>query len=107
MRYKEMDSATIAQQVRSFIVENYFLGQDYRFADGDSFLNHGIIDSTGVLELVAFLQDTYGITVDDEELTPENLDSSNNVATYLLRKFERTAQADDPAVREGILRGNA
>lgn len=102
-----MHAATIGQQVRSFLVENYVLGQDYSFEDSDSFLNHGIIDSTGVLELVAFLQETYGITVEDEELTPENLDSINNVAAYLLRKFDSTAQADDPAVREGVLGGNA
>ncbi len=81
-----MPSPTIAQQVKSFLVENYLMGQDYNFADGDSFLENGIIDSTGVLQLVAFLEETYGITVEEEELIPENLDSINNISSYLSRK---------------------
>ena len=54
--------------------------------DGDSFFEKGIIDSTGILELVAFLQMTFGITVQDEELTADNLDSINNVAAYVYSK---------------------
>lgn len=107
MGYKEMNSATIAQQVRSFLAENYFLGQDYSFEDSDSFLERGIIDSTGVLQLVAFLEETYGITVEEGELTPENLDSINNISAYLSRKRRGAQQeAHGPATREVARGGN-
>ena len=81
-----MSSVSIAQQVRSFLVENFLMGQEYSFGDDDSFLENGIIDSTGVLQLVAFLQETYGITVDEGELRPENLDSIDNISAYVSRK---------------------
>jgi acyl carrier protein len=55
--------------------------------DDTSFLEEGIIDSTGVLELVGFIEEDFSITVEDEELVPENLDSINNVTTYLERKL--------------------
>ena len=55
--------------------------------DDASFLEHGVIDSMGVLELVAHLESTYGVKVKDEELLPENLDSINSVAAYLTRKL--------------------
>jgi acyl carrier protein len=84
-----MESAVIVQQLRSFIVENFLFGQDSSLKDGDSFLQVGILDSTGVLQLVAFLEDKYGITVEDGELTPENLDSINNIVAYLSRKMGR------------------
>jgi acyl carrier protein len=82
-----MDSTLIPQVVRRFIVENYPMASDFRFEDSDSFLARGIIDSTGILELIAFLQDTYGIVIDDEELVPENLDSINAVSRYVHRKL--------------------
>lgn len=83
-----MQSADIVQKVRKFIVENYLFGQDKKLEDRDSFLEQGIIDSTGVLELVAFLQETFSITVEDEDITPDNLDSVSNVTAYLQRKLD-------------------
>jgi len=81
-----MSSATIPQQVRNFLAENYLLGQEFSLEDGDSFLENGIIDSTGVLQLVAFLEHTYGITVEDGDLIPDNLDSIEKISVYLRRK---------------------
>lgn len=69
--------------LRQFILDNFLLGQAMEFADGDSFLDRGVIDSTGVLELVAFLEDEFGITVEDDELLPANLDSIDNLVQYL------------------------
>jgi len=78
---------TYRHQVRSFVVENFLFGDDGDgLADTDSLLERGVIDSTGVLELVAFLENTYGIRVADEELVPENFDSIDNVCQYLARK---------------------
>ncbi len=73
-------------KVRSFIVENFLFGNDGGLLDDSSFLEEGIIDSTGILELVSFLEEEFGIAVKDEELIPENLDSIANVAGYLERK---------------------
>ena len=57
--------------------------------DDDSFLDNGILDSTGVLQLVAFLEERFQITVDDEELLPENFDSIENVVKYLGEKCRK------------------
>ena len=102
-----MQTTTVEQQVRRFIVENYLLGQDKTFEDSDSFLEQGIIDSTAVLELVAFLEETYEIKVEDEELTPDNLDSINSVAAYVIRKLNGLPEATLIAVQESVMRGNA
>ncbi len=75
----------IKSTVRKFIVDNFLFGVDDAFGDDTSFLDEGIIDSTGVLELVTFLEETYEIAVGDEDLVPENLDSVSNVASYIMR----------------------
>ncbi len=80
------EARSIAQQVRQFIVDNFLYGQERDFGDDASFLAEGIVDSTGVLQLVTFLEESYGITVDDEDLIPENLDSINCVTAYICRK---------------------
>ena len=72
--------------IRTFVVENFLFGSDGDLEDNTSFLEEGIIDSTGILELVSFLEEEFPITVEDEELIPENLDSINNVTTYLQSK---------------------
>ena len=77
----------IKKQIRKFIVDNFLFGQDEGLTDSTSFLDKGIIDSTGVLELATHLESTYKIKVKDEELVPENLDSIDGVATYLHRKL--------------------
>ena len=74
-------------KIRAFIIENFLFGNDDGLKDDTSFLDEGIIDSTGVLEMVNFLEEEFSITVDDEELIPENLDSINNVTAYLERKI--------------------
>lgn len=71
------------QELRQFVTENFLFGSNSFFADGDSFIEKGIIDSTGVLELVVYLQTRYGISIRDEELIPENLDSINNIIHFV------------------------
>ena len=79
---------TTALKIRDFIIENFLFGDSSNgLQDTDSLLEKGIIDSTGVLELVSHLEETYGIRVEDEELIPENLDSIANVTDFLLRKL--------------------
>jgi acyl carrier protein len=89
-----MQMAAILHDVRSFILNNYLLGQDKELENSDSFLEKGVIDSTGVLELVAYLQEAFGITVEDEEITPDNMDSINCVSTYLHRKLNGTDETE-------------
>jgi acyl carrier protein len=87
---KLMDRAAIAQQVRSFISENYADGRDQAFKDSDSLLDHGILDPMLLHELVAFLEETYGITIEEKETTSDNLDSVDNLSAFVLRKLKRT-----------------
>lgn len=73
--------------IRSFIFENFLFDADETaLNNNDSFLEQGIIDSTGVLELVNWLEETYGIQVDDMELIPENLDSVNRLSAFIENK---------------------
>lgn len=81
----------IREELRHFIVDNFLLGQDdVGLTDEASFLDRGIVDSTGVLELVSFLERRYAIKLDDEELVPENLDSIDNLVAFLERKLQVT-----------------
>ncbi len=77
-----------ASPLREFIRENFLFGQDTALSDDDSFLGLGIIDSTGVLELVAFLEKRFHVRVADDELVPENLDSINNLVRFVEAKQE-------------------
>ena len=72
--------------IRQFIIENFLFEENPTMKEDTSFLESGIIDSTGILELVSFLEEKFGISVADEELVPENLDSIGNVVAYLGRK---------------------
>lgn len=75
------------ETVRSFIIDNFLFGNADGFSDDASFIDEGIIDSTGILELVGYLEQTYSIHVDDQELIPENLDSVVNIDQFLQRKL--------------------
>jgi acyl carrier protein len=78
--------ATQREILRQFVIENFLFGRDDGLRDADSFLENGIIDSTGVLELVGFLEQRFGIQVADDELVQENLDSIDNLARFLSEK---------------------
>ena len=86
---------TIRQQLREFILGNFLFGRERPFGDEDSIAREGIVDSTGVLQLVSFLEETYNITVEDEELTPENLDSIGSITAYIYLKQSAIYAADD------------
>jgi acyl carrier protein len=90
----------IAHEVRDFIISNFLYGRSRPFTDQDSLMGEGIVDSTGVLELVAFLQQIYQITVEDEELRLENLDSIDNITAYLARKMSVAVETDIPELQE-------
>lgn len=81
-----MKNLQLKSDIRNFIVENFLYGKRDGLEDDVSFLEKGLIDSTGVLELVAFVEEKYGISVDDEELIPENFDSINRLSDFIIRK---------------------
>jgi acyl carrier protein len=77
----------IKAAVRRYIEDNFIMGAGgMALADGDSFLEHHVLDSTGFLELIAHLEESYGIKVLDDEMVPENLDSLDSVAAFVARK---------------------
>jgi acyl carrier protein len=80
-------SMEINTTIRKFIIENFLFEEDETLQEDTSFLETGIIDSTGILELVSFVEESFGIDVADEEMIPENLDSIANVVRYLQKKM--------------------
>ena len=80
--------------VRNFISENFILDAAEDLREEDSLLERGIIDSTGVLELVAFIEEKYGITVEDDELIPENLDTIRDIAEFIRQKTKIQRNAE-------------
>lgn len=79
---------TIETEVRQFVVDNFLFGEVGDLTNAESFLEGGIIDSTGVLELVAFIERRYEIMIEDEELVPANLDSVDRVVQFVEGKLQ-------------------
>jgi len=82
-----MPNISVGEQVRGFIQDRFLAsaGLD-RVDEGESLVENGVIDSTGVLELVHFLEETFAIKIEDDELVPDNLDSIRNIVAFLERK---------------------
>ena len=76
----------LRQQLRTFVVDNFLYGRRMQLHDEDSFLDLGIIDSTGLLELVNFIEKQYSVHIEEAELTPENLDSIARLEQFVQRK---------------------
>jgi acyl carrier protein len=77
----------IEGKIKEFILTNFlFTSDDECLADDISFLEKGIIDSTGVLEIVGFLEETFSIKVEDNDINPDNLDSVQRIVAYVKKK---------------------
>ena len=77
----------IRKAIHSYLEENVlFNSDDNSISDDDSFMENGIIDSTGILELVSFIEGKFDFKVDDEDLVPDNFDSVNNLVSYIEKK---------------------
>ncbi len=77
----------VQARIRAFVADNLlFSVEGFHYSDDDSFLKEGIIDSLGVMELVAFVGSAFGISVAPEEVTPGNFDSVNKLADFIHRK---------------------
>ena len=82
----EMQTMNIEQEIRSFLQENFLVGGNQPLTDEQSLLGN-VIDSNGVIELVMFLQERFDITVEDEEVNTDNLDSVRNAVNFVGRKL--------------------
>ena len=77
------------KQLRDYIVENFLFGDtETEFSDSDSFMEKGIIDSTGILEVITYIEENFDIKIEDDELIPENLDSISNIVNFIDRKVK-------------------
>jgi acyl carrier protein len=77
----------IQDDVRSFVIDTFLFGEDDGLKDDSSFLAEGIVDSTGIMQLVSFLQERYLVSIEDEELIPDNLDSIKRVTLFIEEKM--------------------
>lgn len=88
------------EELRQFVIDNFMFGKPYKgFADDDSFIEKGIIDSTAVMELVAFLEKRYRIKLQDQDLIPDNLDSINNLTRFVASRLPANFAEDRYAGR--------
>ena len=76
----------LRKQIRDFVTTNFYVADPKTLEDSTSLLDHGIIDSTGVLEVIMFVESAFGVTVEDAEMLPENLDSIERIAAFVERK---------------------
>jgi acyl carrier protein len=85
----------IREQIREFLAMNFrYDGRGFDLGDDTSLLGSGMLDQTGVLELVLFVEEAYGFDVDEADLIPENFDTVNNVVAYVVRRLEQIAAPD-------------
>ena len=78
---------TLRASLRRYVLENHlFTDDENRLKDADSFLETGILDSTGIMELILFIEEGQNLKVTDDEMVPENLDSIDNLVAYIERK---------------------
>lgn len=83
----------IQPRIRQFILDNFYIRDPAEIGDDTLLVTNGVIDSTGMLEVIAFLEEQFGIQVADEETTPENLDSIERMAAFIARKQQGHGQA--------------
>jgi len=85
------------QRVREFVTGNFFVPDAANLTDGTSLLEMGVVDSTGVLEIIGFLEGAFGLRVEDDEIVPANLDSIERIAAYVGRKLGTEPPGGAPA----------
>lgn len=80
----------VQERVRLYIIENFLMGDSELMIEPDtSFIDTGIVDSVGFIEIIAYLEETYGLVILDEEMVPENLDSLRSIEAFVTRKRGR------------------
>lgn len=83
---------SVEEQLRKYIADNIlFSNNGYPYSDDTSFLENGVVDSMNVMELVMFVEETFHVSVKDEEVVPDNFDSIQSLASYVMKKQEKVA----------------
>lgn len=83
---------SVEEQLRKYIADNIlFSNNGYPYSDDTSFLENGVVDSMNVMELVMFVEETFHVSVKDEEVVPDNFDSIQSLANYVMKKQEKVA----------------
>jgi acyl carrier protein len=95
-----MSNLDLAQKLKQFITTNFYVADPASLTSTASFLDQGIIDSTGVLEVVSYLEETFGIAVSDSEMLPENLDSLQGLCDFVQRKLSAQPRPDLISAKE-------
>jgi acyl carrier protein len=78
----------ILEQIREFVTGNFYIADLATLGNSDSLLDSGVIDSTGVLEIIAYLEETFNLTIEDSDILPENLDSIQNICNFVTCKMK-------------------
>ena len=76
-----------SEKIRAFVIDNFLFGDGSYLKDDTSFLEERIIDSTGILQIISFLEEEFAIIINDDEILPENLDNLSNITAFLNRKL--------------------
>ena len=88
-----MTAADVIERTRAYITENFlYMRRDFRLDDNDSLLGSGIIDSMGVMEVIAFIETEFGVEVGDEDVTEENLGTIRAISRYVVARTESAAK---------------
>ncbi len=81
-----INEMTVKEELIKFITENFVVSKSALEDEAASFMENGVLDSTGILELIGFIEEAFSIEVEDDEMVPENLDSIQNATAFVLRK---------------------
>ena len=79
----------VLETIKAYVVENFLFGDESRIGPDTDFMENGILDSTGVLELVGFLEEKFGIRVEDDEVVPDNMNSLEKITLYISKKTDK------------------
>jgi acyl carrier protein len=81
-----MEQTEIVAKVKDYIEKNFVYDQETTLKVDESLLDSGLVDSTGILEVVSFIEETFGVSIEDEEMVPDNLDSVTKISSFIARK---------------------
>ena len=84
--FSGVEGMDVLGTIKAYVVENFLFGDDRRIGPDTDFMENGILDSTGVLELIGFLEEKFGIRVEDDEVVPDNLNSLEKITLYISKK---------------------
>jgi acyl carrier protein len=80
---------SVAERVKQFVVETFYVTDPAAIGEDTSLISNGYVDSTGMLEVISFLEEQYGITIDDTEMTPANLETLGRIVRFVARKLQK------------------